>query len=223
MESIFRGDLSTRRGRAVAWVDSLLIDHAALRLIWRNWGVVVPGVLYRSSHPTPGQLVRARRQVGLRSLINLRGATRSGSDALSREQADRLDLTLLDIALSSGRAPDRATLVQLAETLHAAPKPALLHCKSGADRAAFASAVFILLNGGNAADALGQMSLWHGHLRRSRAGVLDAVLLRYQATAEGRLSFRDWVTSAYDADEITASFKAGGLSGFMQDRILRRE
>lgn len=207
----------------MAWVDSLLIDHAALRLIWRNWGVVVPGVLYRSGHPTPGQLVRARRRVGLRSVINLRGTTRSGSDALSREQAGRLGLGFHDVALSSGRAPERDTLLRLAEALCAAEKPALLHCKSGADRAAFASAVFILLQGGSAADALAQLSLRHGHLRRSRAGILDAVLMRYQASAEGAIPFLDWVKSGYDPAVITAGFRAGGLSSFVQDRVLRRE
>ncbi len=215
--------MSTRHGRALAWIDSLLIDHAALRLLWRNWGVVVPGVLYRCGHPTPGQLARAHRQVGLRSVINLRGATRSGSDALSRAQAARLGLGFHDVALSSGRAPERETLLRLAEALRIAEKPALLHCKSGADRAAFASAVFILLEGGSAADGLRQMSLRHGHLRRSRAGVLDAVLLRYQATAESAMPFLDWVKTSYDPAAITAGFRAGGLSTFMQDQVLRRE
>lgn len=200
-----------------------MVDHALLRLIWRNWGVVVPGILYRSGHPTPGQLARARRKVGLRSVINLRGATRSGSDALSRAQAYRLGLTIHDVALSSGRAPERETLSRLAAALEAAEKPALLHCKSGADRAGFAAAVFILLQGGRAADALAQMSLRHGHLRRSRAGVLDAVLLRYQAVAEGRMTFLDWVKTGYDPAAITAGFHAGGLSGFVHDQVLRRE
>lgn len=215
--------MSTRRGRANAWIDSLLIDHAALRLIWRNWGVVVPGVLYRSSHPTPGQLARAARVARLRGVVNLRGATRSGSDALSRERALHLGLSLHDVALSSGRAPDRGTLLRLIAALRAVPKPALLHCKSGADRAAFASAVFILLMGGGVSDALGQMSLRHGHLRNSRAGVLDAVLLRYRADGEGRIAFEDWVETAYDPAAVNEAFRAGGLSGFLHDRVLRRE
>ncbi len=84
MESVFRGDLSSRSGRALAWIDSLLVDHAALRLVWSNGAAVVPGRMYRSNHPTPGRLARAQRRLGLASVINLRGATRSGSDALSR-------------------------------------------------------------------------------------------------------------------------------------------
>ena len=155
-------------------------------------------------------------------MINLRGTTRNGSDALSREQAARLGLGFYDVALSSGRAPERETLLRLANALHMAEKPALLHCKSGADRAAFASSVFILLQGGSTADALRQMSLRHGHLRRSRAGVLDAVLLRYRVS-EGTIPFLDWVKAEYDSAAITSGFRAGGLSAFMQDRVLRRE
>ena len=177
MESIFHGDLSARHGRLLAWIDSLFIDHAALRLVWGNWGVVLPGVMYRANHPTPGRLARARRRFGLKSLINLRGVTRSGSDALSRDQAARLGLAFIDVPLSSGRAPTRETLLALGEAMRAAPKPALLHCKSGADRAGFAAAVFLLVEGATVRTALGQLSLRHGHLRGSRAGVLVAVLL----------------------------------------------
>ncbi len=33
MNSIYRGDLSTARGRAIAWIDALFIDHAVFRLV----------------------------------------------------------------------------------------------------------------------------------------------------------------------------------------------
>ena len=223
MRSIYRGDLATRRGRANAWIDSLFIDHALLRLVWGNWGVVAPGLLYRGNHPTPGQLARAKRRFGLRSVINLRGATQNGSDALSREQAGRLGLVVVDVALSSGRAPPRETILALAEALRRAPAPALLHCKSGADRTAFAAAVFVLMEGGTVEAALRHMSLRHGHLRRSRAGVLDAVLLQFAHESEGRRTFLDWVATQYAADEVTRRFKSGGLAGFLHDRVLRRE
>ncbi len=222
MESIFRGDLASRGGRALAWIDSLFVDHAALRLVWTNWAEVVPGRLYRSNHPTPGRIAWAKRRFGLASIINLRGATRSGSDALGREVAGRLGLVVRDVALSSGRAPPRETLLALIDALRTAPAPALLHCKSGADRASFAAAVALLLEGRTVAEAMGQMSLRFGHLRRSRAGVLDAVLLRYGAEGAGR-AFRDWVASGYDAEAISGAFRAGGLAAFINDRVLRRE
>ncbi|MCW3473605.1 beta-lactamase hydrolase domain-containing protein [Limobrevibacterium gyesilva] len=220
---MFRGDLASPGGRALAWLDSMLVDHGALRLVWSNWGVVVPGRLYRCNHPTPGRLARAARRYGLRSVINLRGATRSGSDALSREQAGRLGLAFFDVPMSSGHAPSRERLLALAEALRTAPAPVLLHCKSGADRAGFAASVFVLLEGGTTAQALRHLSLRFGHLRRSRAGVLDALLLRYAAEAEGRKSFLDWVREEYDAADLTRSYRAGHFASFLTERILARE
>ena len=54
MNSIYRGDISTAGGRAVAWIDALLVDHAVFRLVWSNFAAVVPGRLYRCNHPDTG-------------------------------------------------------------------------------------------------------------------------------------------------------------------------
>jgi hypothetical protein len=37
------------------------------------------------------------------------------------------------------------------------------------------------------------------------------------------LGFIDWVAAEYDAQAVDRAFRAGGLSGFLNDRILRRE
>ena len=58
MDSIFRGDLGTRKGRLNAWIDSLFIDHAVFRLAWGNLSPVIPGRVYRCNHPTPFRLRR---------------------------------------------------------------------------------------------------------------------------------------------------------------------
>lgn len=75
MDSIFKGDLSTATGRAVAWINSLFVDHAVFRLAWSNLEPVVPGKIYRCNHPTPARLRRMAGRLGLRTLINLRGRT----------------------------------------------------------------------------------------------------------------------------------------------------
>jgi len=199
MDTIFRGDLGSPAGRARAWIDSLLIDHGLLRLLWTNWATVAPGRLYRCNHPTPGRLARAVRRYGLRSLINLRGATGNGSDALSRERAARLGLRFFDVPFSSGNAPTREQVLALVAALRSAPAPVLLHCKSGADRAGFAAGIFVLLEGGTAAAAARHLSWRFGHLKQSRAGVLDAFFARYASDAEGKKPFLDWLREDYDA------------------------
>lgn len=223
MDTIFRGDLSAPGGRTRAWLDSLLIDHGLLRLLWSNWAAVSPGRLFRCNHPTPGRLAWAVRHFGIRSLINLRGATGNGSDALSRERAGQLGLRFIDLPMSSSGAPSRAKVLALASALQSAEPPVLIHCKSGADRAGFAAAVFLLMHGATVAEAMRQLSLRFGHLRHSRAGVLDAVLLRYAAEGEGKKPFLDWVREDYDPAAVVAAFAAGGASRFVNDRLLRRE
>ena len=196
--------MHTPAGRRLAWIDSMLVDHGALRLVWTNAGAVMPGRLYRCNHPTPGRLSAMVRHWGIRSVLNLRGATGNGSDALSRERAARLGLDFIDLPLSSGRPPPRDRLLALVEALQTMREPGLVHCKSGADRAGFAAAVFLLLQGATVTEAMGQLSWRWGHLRRSRAGVLDAVLLAYAREGKGRVSFGAWVRDAYDAEAIGA-------------------
>jgi protein tyrosine/serine phosphatase len=220
---VFSGDVTTPRGRAAAWLDSLLLDHAVFRVAWHNFAVVIPDKLYRCNHPTPGQLARLTRRHGLRTVINLRGHRRCGSDALSRDAAARLGLAHIDMAFESRGAPHRERILRFHGLYRAMRFPALLHCKSGADRAGLAAGLAILFEGGTAAEALGQLSLRHGHFRRSSTGVLDAFFIHYATVAEGKKPFLDWVRDDYDEAALAASFQAGGLSSFITDRVLARE
>jgi hypothetical protein len=113
MNSIFKGDLSTAGGRALAWLDALLVDHAVFRLVWSNFAPVVPGRLYRCNHPTPARLAALTRRYGLKTLINLRGETGNGSDALSRTAAHELGLEFIDAPLDSRGAPQRERILRL--------------------------------------------------------------------------------------------------------------
>ena len=219
----FIGDLNTPRGRITAWGDSLLVDHAVFRSVWTNLAEVVPGKLYRSNHPTPGHLAAATRRYGLRTLVNLRGHRKCGSDALSREAAARLGLQHIDMAFESRGAPHRDRILRFADIYATLRTPALMHCKSGADRAGLASGLAIMFEGGQAADALKQLSWRFGHWKSARTGVLDAFFVRYAMDGEGRIPFLDWVRTEYDEHALKRDFVAGGLASFVTDQVLRRE
>jgi len=219
----FNGTLETGLGRADAWRDSLLVDHAVFRTVWTNLAPVIPGRLYRSNHPTPGHLAAAARRLGLRTLVNLRGHRKCGSDALSRETAARLGLMHIDMAFESRGAPHRDRILRFADIYRNLEFPALMHCKSGADRAGLASGLAIMFEGGNAAEALKQLSWRFGHWSRARTGVLDAFFVRYAVQAEGRMPFLDWVRTEYDEVALKRDFVAGGLSSFINDWVLQRE
>jgi protein tyrosine phosphatase (PTP) superfamily phosphohydrolase (DUF442 family) len=220
---MFTGDLSTPRGRIGAWADSLLVDHAVFRLAWSNFAEIVPGRLYRCNHPTPGRLAALQRRYGLKTLINLRGHRACGSDALSRQAAESLGLIHVDMAFESRGAPHRDRILRFADIYAGLQCPALMHCKSGADRAGLAAGLATLFEGGTAAQALTQLSWRFGHFSSARTGILDAFFMLYAREAEGRLSFLDWVKGEYDENRLREAFKANHLADFVADRILNRE
>ncbi|MBV8911752.1 MAG: tyrosine-protein phosphatase [Acetobacteraceae bacterium] len=219
----FNGDVSTTAGRLAAWRDSLFVDHAVFRTVWTNFAEVIPGRLYRSNHPTPGHLKAAARRLHLRTLINLRGPRHCGSDALSRDTAARLGLDHIDMAFESRGAPHRDRILRYAEILKRLQAPALMHCKSGADRAGLASGLAIVIEGGTAAEALQQLSWRFGHWKTARTGILDAFFLRYAEEAEGRIPFLQWVRNDYDEIRLKQDFVAGGIASFVTDHLLQRE
>jgi protein tyrosine/serine phosphatase len=223
MDTIFKGDLSTAAGRRNAWLDALFVDHAVFRLVWTNFAVVKEGELYRSNHPTPGKLAAFTRKVGLKSLINLRGVARNGSDALSRDMAARLGLDFYDMAMESRGVPHRDRVLRLAGIFEGMKGPGLVHCKSGADRAGLAAGIFVLMKGGSAAEALGQLSLRYGHIKQAKTGILDQFFRLYAAEGEGKKPFLEWVKADYDEEALRAAFVSGKVAGFINDKILRRE
>jgi protein tyrosine/serine phosphatase len=220
---MFTGDLSSARGRLGAWSDSLLVDHAVFRLPWSNFAEVVPGKLYRCNHPTPGRLAALKRRYGLRTLINLRGHRKCGSDALSREAAAQLGLIHIDMAFESRGAPHRERILRFHEIYRGLQAPALMHCKSGADRAGLAAGLAILFEGGSSADALRQLSWRFGHFSRARTGILDAFFQLYAREAEGRIAFLEWVTQNYDEFALKRAFQSSRAADLVTDMLLNRE
>lgn len=221
--SIAPGAVPGPRRPAIAWADSLLRDHALLRIGWRNWGAVEPGRLYRSNHPLPWQLRAAARRFGLKTLVNLRGwRPECGSDALSRREAARLGLVHVDAPLESRGAPHRVRLLRLAEIFARMTEPALLHCKSGADRTGLAAGVWLLLQGRSVAEAAAQLTWRYGHVAAAKTGILDAFFAEYAAA--GDVPFLEWLEHDYDEAGLKARFKArGGVADFVVEKVLRRE
>jgi protein tyrosine phosphatase (PTP) superfamily phosphohydrolase (DUF442 family) len=209
------------------WTDALFVDHAALRIAWRNFAAVAPGRLYRSNHPLPGPLRAAVARHGIRTVINLRGRREAcGADALSRGTAAALNLVHHDAPLESRGAPHRDRLIRLIDLYRTSPEPILVHCKSGADRAGLASGVWLAANGAAPDVAAAQLSWRFGHLRGARTGILDAFFALWAAFHRTRpeVGFETWLADHYDEDSLRRGFRAaGGLQAFLTDHVLRRE
>ena len=211
---------------AAAWGNALFIDHAILRLGWRNWGVVAPGRLYRSNHPLPWQIRLAARHHGIRTVINLRGNRADcGADALSRAEAARLGLAHIDAPFESRGAPHKDRILRLAAIFQDMHEPALIHCKSGADRTGRAAGLWLMLQGRPVAEALAQLSLRHGHVAASRTGILDAFFKSFAVfrQANPEIPFLEWVQGTYDEAALRESFSSNPWADRLVDQVLRRE
>lgn len=209
--------------RLLAWLDAMLLDHGVLRYLWNNPQEVAPGV-YRSNQPSPLVLRRLAKK-GLRTVVSLRGINDSAVAQFEKEACERLGLTLIAFKMSSRGAPRAQRVTELAELFSQIDYPVLLHCKSGADRAGFASALYLLLNGaGSVEQARAQLSWRYLHFKGAKTGRLDAFLAAYQRAHEATgVDLLTWVQTEYDPDEINRNFKPKGFSSWLVDRVLRRE
>ncbi|MGY2048660.1 fused DSP-PTPase phosphatase/NAD kinase-like protein [Methylobacterium sp. JK268] len=216
--------ITGRRNRLRAWVNMLLVDHGVLRLAYLNRHRVGRGLVWRSAQPAPHDLAWFKRQ-GVRTIISLRGGREHGSWQLQREACERQGLTLREFVVRSREAPDREMLLRAAAFFTSVEYPAVLHCKSGADRAGFAAALYLILHEGKpVAEAARQLSPRFGHIRFAKTGILDAFFESYLAEGEPRgLGFLDWVETEYDPARLQREFRAGFWSDVLVDRLLKRE
>ena len=220
-----RFDLTTPLGRLKTYGDYLWKDHAYLRLPFQNahW---VDEDLIRTNQPWPFQLAWWRDR-GVKTVINLRGGGYETSFyVLEREACRRLGLTLVDFAVSSREAPSKAQVAAAANLFARVAYPAVMHCKSGADRAGIMSVLYAHMRKGlPLREALSELSFRHLHVRQGLTGVLDYTFERYFQEGEPQgLSFAEWVeTDAYDPAELKASFRAGKVGKLITETVLRRE
>ncbi len=217
-------DLSTGAGRRRAYLDYLWKDHAWLRLGFSNahW---ISDELVRTNQPWPFQL-EAWAGRGVKTVINLRGGRHTSFRALEEEACARLGLTLVDLVVASRDVPARETILNARTLFETVRYPALMHCKSGADRAGLAAVLYMHFRKNKPIrEALGQLAPRYLHVRAGLTGVLDYIFERYLAEGEAKgLSFVEWVESpAYDPAAIKADFRAAWWGTLLTERLFRRE
>ena len=217
------GDLDAPGARRKATIDMLVFDHGLLRKAWRNEHEVDAGV-WRSNQPDPGTIRRLAGQ-GIKAILNLRGETEWGSYLLEREACRAAGIELVDFKLSSRKLPTRQEILALDDVFGRLPRPFLMHCKSGADRAGFAAALYLMLQKDLSPEQASEQLSWrYLHLRSAATGVLHFLLERFAADAAVEpMSFREWVERRYDPEALTAEYRSGGVANFVVDKVLRRE
>ena len=132
--------------RVRAWLHMLLADHGVFRVLYLNKHRVSEK-LWRSAQPAPHQIARLKEQ-GIRTIVNLRGGREHGSWQLQKEICDRLGITLAEFVVRSRGAPDRDTILSAKAFFDELAYPAIMHCKSGADRAGFVAVLYLIVHEG---------------------------------------------------------------------------
>jgi protein tyrosine/serine phosphatase len=218
-------DLSNPRGRVLTRLDFLWNDHSYFRLVYQNdhW---LSDELVRTSQPWPFQLKQWRARKGIKTVINLRGGFDASFFALEKHACEQLGLTLVNHTATSRDVPSAAQVIAARDMFDSIEYPALMHCKSGADRAGIMSVLYCHFRLGQPIrQAVKQLSPFYLHTKAGKTGVLDYIFERYLTEAEPKgISFLDWTQSPeYDPVKIKADFKAQWWGTALTEGLLRRE
>ena len=201
-------DISTPANRRLAKLHFHLADHGLLRILWTNLHPVASGV-WRSNQPSPRRLARYRN-MGIRTILNLRGERRSSFYLFEKEACAKLGLILIDQPIYARHLVPAERWLGLLESFDRIEKPFVMHCKSGADRSGIASALWLLdQEGASVEEARRQLSRKFVHLKSTKAGVQDHLVDIYEEdTRERPMPIRQWFAERYDPEAIQASFHA---------------
>ena len=183
------------------------IDHEFLRFFYHNNAKVAPGV-FRSNQPSP-ERIKIWSDNGIKTIINLRGASNQGSYLLELKQCKHLGIKLIDHPLYATKLASKKELLDLGKIFENVEYPILLHCKSGADRAGLASVMYhLMILKTPFLIARKHLSIKFLHLKYSRSGILDFMLdSYYEKSKTTDISFRSWLENTYDPKKLTKEFR----------------
>ena len=156
-------------------------------LIWSgNVHTVEEGRLYRSAQLTGAGFASEIDAHHIRTVLNLRGPNPSqrwyrDEIVASREHGAQH----FDIGISAQAMVPDDKIAEILAVLRDAPKPILVHCKSGSDRTGFVSVLYrYAIEGQSAADAEHELSLWYAHFPylTSKSAAMDRSARAYVST-----------------------------------------
>jgi len=159
-------------------------------------------------------------------MVNLRGGFDTSFHELEKAACAETGIAPVNFTVNSRDAPSKEQIHGAKALFDSIAYPALMHCKSGADRAGLVSVLYLHFRKGEPIEKALRMLSWrYGHFRQSKTGILDYFFERYlrDGAAKG-MSLLDWVDSAsYSPTALRAEFRSQGWANLLVDKILRRE
>lgn len=112
--------------------------------------VVTPGQVYKSAAMPPEEMASVAKQLGLRSVIDLRtfvpgqdSTNTTSVDTIEAEKAALKAIGVRHIHLPTAQVPNEATVNRFLEAMaDPANRPALIHCHHGVGRAELFTALY---------------------------------------------------------------------------------
>ena len=174
--------------------------------------------------PTPSR-IRDYRKLGIKTIVNLRGVRKDGGWLLENEACGKYNIKLIDFRARSRAAPEKEMIFKAEKLFNSIKYPALIHCKSGADRAGIMCALYMLIYKKQHPDiAKKQLSWKYLHVKWAKPGVLDAFVESYSIEyKKNKFKFMDWVKNKYNPEKLESSFRSVWWLNRLLDDILRRE
>jgi protein tyrosine/serine phosphatase len=219
-----RFNLATPEGRRRAERDLIWADHGFLRARFSNFHWIEPGVMARANQPSPQAIARYAEQ-GFKTILNLRGPSDTGYYLLERDACEQLGIELIDARMHSREPPSRDQVRRARDLFETIRYPALMHCKSGADRAGVMAVLYKHFKMGlPIAEAAEQLSLKYLHVKQGKTGMIDFFFETYlEESKDSGKSFMAWVEEDYDQKRVKSAFMGEWWANILVDKILRRE
>lgn len=217
-------DLTLAAGRRRARREMFWGDHGFLRARFSNLHRISPE-MWRSNQPSPQQIAAHQRERGVQTIINLRGESARGYYLLEKEACAQLGIKLIDYQVFSRDTPTREAVLGARDLFAELDYPALMHCKSGADRAGMMSVLYMIARQKQPVSvALSQLSFRYLHVKHGKTGMLDAFFeAAIEAGADAPDNFFAWIDGAYDRVAVKAAFLKRTGRRVELDRLLGRE
>ncbi len=217
-------DLNDPAGRRRANRELVWGDHGFLRARFRNLHQI-SDEMWRGNQPGPKDVERYAAELGIKTIINLRGESTKGYYLLEKEACERHGVVLIDYQMFSRDTPTKEKIFGARDLFDEIAYPAFMHCKSGADRAGIMSFLYMMLRAKvPLEEAAEQISFKYLHVKQGKTGVLDAFVDAYRVfNATTPKPFLDWVAEDYDRLAVKQAFIDSGAGKLRLDQILRRE
>ena len=219
-----RGNIKGSGNKLMSYIDSTFSDHGIFRFFWRSWEEL-PGKMYRSNQPYPFQIKKDIKKYKIKSIINLRGERHCSSFYLEKDYCKKNKLKLYNFPISSRDLPDKEKLIDFYILLQEIEYPCVMHCKSGADRAGLAAALYLIYKQNySLLDAKKQLTFKHLHIKYAKTGILDYFFCKViNQGIQDKSDFLDWIKNKYNKNRLKKEFKVNSLLDLIINIIFRRE